>query len=305
MLDVRRLRVLREVAAHGSFSAAADALAFTQPAVSRQIATLEAEAGTRLVERGARGIRLTAAGELLVEHADVILDRLAAAEHQLEALAGLNGGRLRVGAFPSANATLIPLAMAEFDRVHHEVCLNLVEARSPELATMLCSGELDVAVVSDSEGALSDELEVEPLMEDPLYVAMARSHPLADKPDLELADLHDETWIEGRGSTVATALRSAAAMAGFEPKIVIESTQWLGKQGLVAAGLGITLIPTIVLDSVRDDIVLRSLASEGLCRQLYIATDGCRYRAPGVDPMKEILRGVAREHCFACTALVV
>ena len=88
MLDVRRLRVLREVAAHGSFSAAADALAFTQPAVSRQIATLEAEAGTRLVERGARGIRLTPAGELLVEHAEVILDRLAAAEHQLEALAG-------------------------------------------------------------------------------------------------------------------------------------------------------------------------------------------------------------------------
>src|SRR5688572_11306416 len=215
MLDVRRLRVLREVAAHGSFSAAADALAFTQPAVSRQIATLEAEAGTRLVERGARGIRLTAAGELLVEHADVILDRLAAAEHQLEALAGLNGGRLRVGAFPSANATLIPLAMAEFDRVHHEVCLNLVEARSPELALMLCSGELDVAVVSDSEGDLSDELELElePLMEDPLYVALARSHPLADKPDLRLADLRDETWLEGRGSTVAHALRGAAARA--------------------------------------------------------------------------------------------
>src|SRR5688500_13904485 len=108
MLDVRRLRVLREVAARGSFSAAADALAFTQPAVSRQIATLEAEAGTRLVERG---IRLTPAAE-------VILDRLAAAEHQLKALAGLHGGRLRVGAFPSANATLIPLALAAFDREH-------------------------------------------------------------------------------------------------------------------------------------------------------------------------------------------
>src|SRR3982751_639992 len=103
MLDVRRLRVLREVAAQGSFSAAADALSFTQPAGSRQIATLEAETGTALVERGARGIRLTAAGELLVEHAEVILDRLAAAEHELKALAGLKGGRLRVGAFPSAN----------------------------------------------------------------------------------------------------------------------------------------------------------------------------------------------------------
>ena len=82
--------------------------------------------------------------------------------------------------------------------------------------------------------------------------------------------------------------------------------QYTGRNMRAAhAGLGITLIPTIVLDSVRDDIVLRSLAAEGLCRQLYIATDGCRYRAPGVDPMKEILRGVAREHCFACTALVV
>ena len=88
MLDVRRLRVLREVAVHGSFSAAAEALAFTQPAVSRQIATLEAEAGTQLVERGARGIRLTPAGELLVETAETVLDKLAAAEHQLEALAG-------------------------------------------------------------------------------------------------------------------------------------------------------------------------------------------------------------------------
>ena len=305
MLDVRRLRVLREVAARGSFSAAADALAFTQPAVSRQIAALEAEAGTRLVERGARGIRLTAAGELLVEHAEAILDRLAAAEHQLEALNGLNGGRLRVGAFPSANATLVPLAMAEFDRRHHEVCLNLVEARSPELATMLSAGELDIAVVSDSEGALADELRLEPLMEDPLYVAMARSHPLADKPDLTLADLRDETWIEGRASTVATALRGAAARAGFEPNIVIESTQWLGKQGLVAAGLGITLIPTIVLDSVRDDIVLRSLEEEELRRQLYIATADSRYQAPAVEPMKEILRTVAHDHCFACNALVV
>ena len=105
-LDVRRLKVLREVAARGSFSAAADALAFTQPSVSRQIATLEAEAGTRLVDRTARGVRLTPAGELLVEHADVILGRLAAAEAQLEALAELDAGRLRLGAFPTASATL-------------------------------------------------------------------------------------------------------------------------------------------------------------------------------------------------------
>src|SRR3954454_14170353 len=179
MLDVRRLRVLREVAARGSFSAAAEALAFTQPAVSRQIATLEAEAGTQLVERGARGIRLTPAGELLVATAEGGLDKLAGAEHQLQALAGVSGGRLRVGAFPSANATLIPLALSTFDRAYPDVGLSLVEARSPECTALIASGELDLAVVSDSEGALGDELDVEPLMEDPMYLALARSHPLA------------------------------------------------------------------------------------------------------------------------------
>src|SRR4051794_19248377 len=219
MLDVRRLRVLREVAVQGSFSAAADALSFTQPAISRQIATLEAETGQALVERGARGIRLTVAGELLVEHAGVILDRLAAAEHQLEALAGLNGGRLRVGAFPSANATLIPLALSAFDRDHPEVCLSLVEARSPECAALIGAGELDIAVVSDSEGELGEELELEPLMEDPMYLALAREHPLAGRASITMADLEDEIWIEGRGNIVSHALRAAAAKAGFEPRI--------------------------------------------------------------------------------------
>src|SRR5215213_3524659 len=133
MLDVRRLRVLREVAAHGSFSAAADVLAFTQPAVSRQIATLEAEAGTRLVERSARGVRLTQAGELLVGHADAILDRLGAAESQLEALSHLEGGRLRIGAPATANATLIPLAIRAFDGEHPDVDLRLDEAPSSVL----------------------------------------------------------------------------------------------------------------------------------------------------------------------------
>src|SRR4051812_8030462 len=222
MLDVRRLKVLREVAAHGSFSAAADALAFTQPAVSRQIATLEAEAGMALVERGARGVRLTAAGELLVSHAEVILDRLAIAEHELEAMAGLNGGRLRVGAFPSANATLIPLALAAFDREYPSVALSLVEARSTDCAHLLGTGELDIAVVSDTEGELGEDLVLEPLMEDPMYVALSREHPLATKPELAMADLRDEIWIEGRG-IIANALHAAARAAGFEPRIVFES----------------------------------------------------------------------------------
>src|ERR671920_1340718 len=118
MLDVRRLRVLREVAARGSFSAAAEALAYTQSAVSQQIAALEREAGTTLVERNARGVRLTDAGRALVAHADVILTRLADAEAELEAIAGARGGRVRIVSFPSAGATIAPRAIGRFRERH-------------------------------------------------------------------------------------------------------------------------------------------------------------------------------------------
>jgi DNA-binding transcriptional LysR family regulator len=303
MLDVRRLRVLREVAAQGSFSAAAEALAFTQPAVSRQIATLEAEAGARLVERGARGIRLTPAGELLLEHAEVILDRLAAAEHQLDALSGLDGGRLRIGAFPTANATLIPLALTAFDGAYPSVCLSLRECTTAEAGPLLAAGELDLAVVSDA-GDPGEDIELEHLMDDPMYLALPRTHHLVDKPEISMADLRDEIWIEGRDGICRTKLMRAAENAGFEPRVAFQSTEWLGKQGLVAAGVGITLIPTVALATVRDDIVLRSLA-DGPTRTISIATHSSRYRAPGVEPMRKILQRVAVEHCFACDAMVV
>src|SRR3954451_23296827 len=293
MLDVRRLRVLREVAQTGSFSAAAESLAFTQPAVSRQIATLEAEAGTPLVEPSARGVRLTQAGELLVGHADAILDRLTAAESQLEALSQLEGGglriggpargapqagggRLRIGAPATANSTLIPLAVRAFDDAHPEVALRLDEAISSELVERLSCGELDIAIVADAERIpeLPGEVVIEPLMEDPLYLAVARDHPLAEVPEVRMADLAREVWIEGREPVCARPLQIAAQAAGFEPRICFESAQWLGKQGLVAAGVGVTLIPTLALANVRDDIALRSLGPEGPRRTIAIATLG-------------------------------
>src|ERR671926_1152683 len=129
MLDVRRMRVLREVAVRGSFSAAAEALSFTQSAVSQQIAALEREAGAVLVERNARGVRLTEAGEAVVRHTEAILARLSEAEAELEAIAGLRGGRLRLAAFESAGATIMPLAIAQFRGTHPgiELSLSLLE----------------------------------------------------------------------------------------------------------------------------------------------------------------------------------
>src|SRR3954466_6086784 len=261
MLDVRRLRILREVARRGSFSAAAEALSFTQPAISRQIAALELEAGTQLGDRAARGVRLTPAGELLLEHADVILDRLATAETQLEALTGLAAGRLRLGTFGTANGTLIPLAIRAFSAEHPAVELRLVEGWSAALVARMHAGEGDVAVPAID--AADAEAEPGPLMDDPFFIALAAAHPLAGKPDLRMADLRDETWIESQRASSGGALVDAARAPGFEPCIGFEASNWLGKQGLVAAGVGVTLIPSVALATVREDVVLRALGPDG------------------------------------------
>src|SRR2546423_13256450 len=147
MLDVRRMRVLREVAARGSFSAAAEALNFTQSAVSQQVAALEREARAKLVERGPRGVRLTEAGEALVAHADAILARLDDAEQELAAIAGLRGGRLRVASFQSAGATLVPRALTEVHRRHTDGHLIARTAELAEAHELRRSGGIDVAII--------------------------------------------------------------------------------------------------------------------------------------------------------------
>src|SRR5918995_1486950 len=141
MLDVKRMKVLREVASHGSFSAAAEALSFTQSAVSQQVAALEREVGTTLLERGPRGVRLTDAGRTLVSHTDAILSRIECAEEDLAALAGLRGGRLRLASFQSAGATLVPRAVAQFHDRHPDVELSMVEAEPADAQERLRTGD--------------------------------------------------------------------------------------------------------------------------------------------------------------------
>src|SRR4051812_20214466 len=147
MLDVKQLRVLKAVAEHGSFSAAAEALSYTQPAISQQIATLERSAGTTLVDRTSRGVRLTDAGRALVEHAEAVLSRLAAAEAELAAIAGVRGGRVRLAAFPTAGASLVPPAVALFRERHPEVELSFSEREPEEATQMLRAAELEVGLV--------------------------------------------------------------------------------------------------------------------------------------------------------------
>jgi molybdate transport repressor ModE-like protein len=297
MLDVRRMRVLREVAQHGSFSAAAEALSFTQSAVSQQIAALEREAGTTLVERSVRGIRLTDAGRALVRHTEAILGHLAEAEAELEAIAGLRGGRLRMASFESVGATLMPLAIATFKQRHPAVELSLSLAEPDDALPRLKSGELELALAFGADGiavAADDGIERVHLLDDPMYLALAPEHPLARRRNLRLADLAGDPWIEGTPTCACSALlRRACERAGFTPHVAFESDDYNAIQGLVAAGVGVALIAELALTTVRDDIVIRSLGRETPVRHIHAAVLAGGYRSPATAAMLEILQDVA------------
>ena len=300
MLDVRRLRVLREVASRGSFSAAADALNFTQSAVSQQIAALEREAGTILVERSARGVRLTEAGEALVRHTDVILARLADAEAELEAIAGLRGGRLRVGAFPTAAATLVPRAIAIFRDRHPAVDLSLVPAEPEEGAAKLRSGDVDIALMIDAfwgEPIGGAGLERVHLLDDPMYVCLPAGHRLAGRSRIKLEDLSDEAWMLGAtGGCPDTAIfLRACEKAGFEPRVGFHTDDYNAIQGFVAAGMGVSVIPDLALSTVREDVVIRAIGPKAPLRKISAATLEDAYRSPAVEAMLAIFVEVGEE----------
>ena len=299
MLDVRRMRVLREVAARGSFSAAADSLAYTQSAVSQQIAALEREAGTRLVERSARGVRLTDAGRSLVAHADVILARLADAEAELEAIAGLRGGRLRLASFPSAGATIMPEAIARFRDRHPAVELTLEPAEPEPSIAKLRAGEVDLVldITAGFRPPRDDGVERTHLIDDPMYVCLPAGHPLAHKRDLKLEELAEESWILGTTGSCPDAsifLRSCQ-LAGFEPDVAFNSDDYFAIQGFVAAGMGASLIPDLALITVRDDIVVRSLGNRAPARIIWAATMRDSFCSPAKQAMLDVLAEVGRE----------
>lgn len=302
MFDVKQLRVLRAVAEHGSFSAAADALSYTQPAISQQIAALEKRAGTTLVDRGSRGVRLTDAGQALVNHAEVVIARLAAAEAELEAIAGVRGGRVRLSSFPTAGASLLPPAVAEFTSRHPEVELSFVEREPEDAAQMLRAAELEIAILFEYDRLNPTEfdrfyegIELHHLIDDPMYLALPRDHPLAGKRRIRLQDLADETWIQESGthSWCGHFHETICAAAGFSPRVGFRSDDYNVVQGLIAAGVGISLLPGLSLTNVREDIIVRSLGAQPPMRRITAGTLAGRYRSPATGAMLDILAEVA------------
>jgi DNA-binding transcriptional LysR family regulator len=304
MLDVRRLEVLKTVIDEGSFSAAAERLSFTQPAISRQIAALEREAGARLLERDARGVRPTQAGELLLEHATGILSRVASAQAQLDALKQVDRGRLRLGGFASANVFLIPRAITRFTAAYPNVELTLTPGPTKENLPALAEGDVDLALITDLDRRDDDDpggLEFEHLLDDEVYLALPADHRLATRPKraVPLRDLEQETWIEGAHPDCLGPLERIVRLGGFEPRVGFRVDEWTGKQGLVAAGVGVMLIPSLALSGMREDIALRRISPALPPRAVYAAYPSKGYRPPALDPMLQALRDAAADHLSA------
>ena len=263
MHDLRLLTVLREVALRGSFSAAADSLSYTQPAVSQQIARLEKQVGVKLIEREPRGIRLTPAGEVLVRHTERILAQLAEADEELLDVAAHARGRLRIGSFATAAGTIVPRAVASFRRLRPAVEVDIALLDPEESIPALRRGDIEIAITE--EGGFDGEvdtsgLEIEHLLDDHMWVSLPVDHPLATRPTVDLIDLRDEDWmfacLSGTCADSNVVLR-ACRDAGFQPRIAYQSDDYFAIQGLVASGMGVALIPGLGLASTRDDVAVR------------------------------------------------
>jgi DNA-binding transcriptional LysR family regulator len=300
-LTITGLRVLRAVAQHGSFTAASQRLGYTQSAVSRQVASLETAAGTALFERTARGVRLTDAGQLLLGHADVVLDELDAARRGLAGLRAVERGRLRLGAFPTAVASLVPRALALFRARHPGVEFGLREGTTPAQLKRVRSGSADLAVIGEPPDADAGAgVALEPLLDDPLLLAVGRSHPLARRRVVALDSLANEAWILGSKDVTDTFLAAAWADRGWEPRVAFTALEWTAKLGLVAQGLGVTLVPGLAATGVRPDVALVRVRGERLLvRPVLLATRAGAEPSPQARVFAEVLHSVATDEAAA------
>lgn len=303
MFNVSRLNVLREVIARGSFSDAANALSYSQSAVSQAIATLEGEAGVSLIERSRGGVRPTVAGAALAGHVGGILAQMETAEAEITAIGAGHGGRMRTASFPTAGATLMPQAIAGFRASHPGVDVTLAEGEPEEIAPRLRAGEFDLALLFEFEAVgerLGTGIRRFELLDDPLHLALRHDHPLAARKQLRLEDLREESLIQTSASSPCArhVVRSCHA-AGFEPDVSFESDDYQTVQGLVAAGVGVALIPRLALSTIRDDIRIRALHPASPLRKVLAATPRAAAVTPAVATMLDVLREVSRAHAGA------
>jgi DNA-binding transcriptional LysR family regulator len=297
MLNVNRLRMLREVASRGTIAAAAEALFMTPSAVSQQMAVLEREAGTPLLERRGRGVALTDAGLRLVENTERILAEMERAEADLAAASKGVVGRVRVSAFPTAARALLvpalPKLLAQFPNLH----VSMVDLEPEESLPALKAEDLDLVVTYEWNvlPRLEDAgVEREELLCEPVYLALPASHPLASQRDVSVADLREEEWIVGRDSTSMLDLVVAATRReGYEPRTDFHSMDFQVILAAVGAGLGVALVPPLALIGTYPDVAITSIVDLQLDRTSWASIRRGSSGNPGIAAVLGALREAA------------
>jgi DNA-binding transcriptional LysR family regulator len=270
MLDVRRLRMLREVSLHGTIRAAAKSLSFTPSAVSQQLSALERDLGVELLERRGRSVHLTPAAHALVERTEQILVQLTAAEDEAKAIATATETPLRVASFPSAAATIVADAVRE-----NGLEVRILEA-DPQLGlARLRGGEVDLAILWEYDFVPLEPgagIELVPLLDDPIQVVLTASHRAAAETSLELADLAGEAWIDSTTlSSCHPFLRRACNAAGFEPRVAAETNDHRSLHHLVASGVGLALVPLLSQLDLPASLVARPIRTNPPKRRIHAA----------------------------------
>lgn len=263
MLDARRLQLLLDVARAGSLTAAATRLSYTTSAISQQIAKLESEAGQPLLERHARGIRLTEAGTALARRAEKIEIQLQAARSELDDIAGLRSGIVRLGTFPTVGASLLPQVVKLYKARHPAVALTVRSSRFAALRAMLDTREVELSLLWDYEWAPVDdpELEIRELVVDPPTLVVSVNHRFAHRESIDMAELGDEQWITREDQhPVGAALERACQAAGFTPSVAFAANDYQEAQAMVAVDLGVSMAPRLALSNLRDDVKVIALS---------------------------------------------
>jgi DNA-binding transcriptional LysR family regulator len=294
VLDARRLLVLREVARRGSLSAASESLRYTTSAVSQQIAALERETGVRLLERRARGVVLTEAGQVLLGHAERVFHELDAAEAALADLAALRRGRVRLASFATAGASIVPATVDRFRAHYPDIEIQVEQATSLDGINRLRSGRLDVVLAVDQPAA--PDLDVIALLDDPFRLALPHTHPLADVAGLTLADLPGERWVDVPSEIPGGGVLARTLTAlGVPFRLAHESDDYTAIHEMVGAGLGLALLPNLALFPPNPDVALRDLGPDAPTRRVQAVTRGADFRSPAASALLDVLRAVAAQ----------
>jgi len=297
MLDVRRMQVLRAVVSSGSVTAAAANLGYTPSAVSQQIAALEKQAGVALLERVGRGVRPTAAGLLLTEHAATISRNVAEAETALAELRAGRTGLLSIRYFATAGASLVAPAVARLRREHPGVRIDLRLNDSEEPLSEVEQGRADLVLLVGSRERPGDGVQLLHLRDDAYAAVLPAGHRLAAKEVLDLAELADEPWVgsEPPGPCLEPVLTACAA-AGFSPAFAVESEDYVTAQGFVAAGLGVGLMPLMGLANRNPAVVVRRVRNPEPLRAVYAAVRDVSLTHPALRGLLDAIRDAAATH---------